>query len=118
MRLPAAKGQPGAAYFTLRARGGDAVLTGVSSPAAERVELHESRSEGGVTKMAPLPRVEVRSGEEVVFEPGGKHAMVFGLGPEVKPGGTVGLTFRFDGAEPVTAQAEVRSIAGGGHSGH
>ena len=118
VRLPAVQGQPAAAYFTLQASGGDAVLTGVSSPAAERIALHESRDEDGVSRMVPLARVEVESGTDLVFEPGGKHAMVFGLTADAKPGGTVALNFSFKGAPAVTAQAEVRSIAGGGHSGH
>lgn len=118
VRLPAVQGQPAAAYFTLQASGGEAVLTDVSSPAAERIELHESRNEDGVSRMVPLARVEMASGTDVVFDPGGKHAMVFGLGPEVRPGGTVPLTFSFAGAPPVTTEAEVRSIAGGDHSGH
>lgn len=118
VRLPAVQGQPAAAYFTLQASGGDAVLTDVSSPAAERIELHESRNQDGVSRMVPLAQVEVASGTGLVFEPAGKHAMVFGLGPEVRPGGTMPLNFSFAGAPPVRADAEVRSIAGGDHSGH
>ncbi|MFN3389486.1 MAG: copper chaperone PCu(A)C [Allosphingosinicella sp.] len=118
VRLPAAEGQPAAAYFTLEARGGDAALTAIDSPAAQRIELHESVTEGGVVRMLPLDRVAVPAGETVAFEPGGKHAMLFGLGPEVTPGGTVVLNFSFEGAPAVSAQAEVRSVAGGGHSGH
>ena len=118
LRLPAVEGQPAAAYFQMEASGGDAVLTGLASPAAQRIELHESVTAGGVVKMVPLTRVPVAAGETVTFEPGGKHAMLFGLGPDVKPGETVTLRLNFDGAPPVTTEAEVRSIAGGDHSGH
>ena len=118
VRLPAVEGQPAAAYFTMEASGGDAALTGMESPAAERVELHESVTRSGVVRMVPLARVPVAAGERVAFEPGGRHGMLFGLDPDVKPGETVTLRLNFDGAPPVTTEAEVRSIAGGDHSGH
>ena len=67
--VPAVPGGPGAGYFTLRGTGGGGTLQGIGSPRAERIELHETRSEGGMTRMAAIERVAVDG--EVRFEPGG-----------------------------------------------
>jgi len=103
--LPAAPGVPGAGYFTIQGGKADA-LVAVSSPAAARIEMHETASDArGVTSMRPL--AEVPLGDEVSFEPGGKHLMVFELGGNVRAGQAIPLTFRFRTAAPVTVAAQV-----------
>jgi periplasmic copper chaperone A len=117
VRLPAVPGRPAAAYFTLRAYNADIRLTGVTSSDAERVELHDTRMEGGIARMVPLADAVIAQGRELSFEPGGAHAMLFGLGDSVGPGGRVALTFNFDGAPSVDVQAEARAASGEGHGG-
>ncbi len=69
-----------AGYFTLRNdRDAALVLTGVTSPAARAVEMHETSSDGGMMKMRRLDEVVVGAGETVRFEPGGRHLMLFGV---------------------------------------
>ena len=114
--VPAVPDGPGAGYFTMRGIGGGGVLLTVSSPRAERIELHETRSEGGMTRMAAIERVAVADGE-VRFEPGGKHAMLFGVDPALKVGDRVSLTFTFEGAPAVTVEADVRG-PGQAHADH
>jgi periplasmic copper chaperone A len=114
--LPAIKGRPGAAYFTLHANTRSTRLIGVASPRIERIELHESRTEGGISRMAPLDR-PMFEGRRMEFKPGGRHAMLFGIDPTVAAGGKIPLTFSFEGAPPVTALAQVRA-AGDGDGGH
>ena len=105
VRLPAAPGRPGAAYFTLRAGDAD-VLTQVASPATPRVEMHESMDGAtGMASMRPLDTLALAPGEEVRFESGGKHVMLYDLDPALKPGGTIPLTLRFAKAPPVTVTA-------------
>ena len=58
--------------------------------------------------------VEFPSRGELVFEPGGRHAMLFGLSPKVKAGDRIPLTFSFNVAPPVTVDAEVRGAGGRG----
>ena len=107
--LPAATGRPGAAYFTLQAAA-PARLTGIDTARASRVELHEPG-------MRRVDSIALEPGEPVVFAPGGRHAMLFELDPSLRPGGRIALTFSFDGAPPVTAEAEVRA-PGDVPSGH
>jgi hypothetical protein len=110
--LPAVRGRPGAAYFTIRAAR-PVVLSGVSSPRAQRIELHESMAAG----MAPLQELSLQAGDRLEFAAAGKHAMLFGVDPRLKEGEQAPLTFTFQGAPPVTVQADVLG-PGGAHGEH
>jgi copper(I)-binding protein len=119
IRLPAAKNRPGAAYFRMEAGSEGTRLVGVSTPAARWIELHETQMKGSTAKMKRRKEIEFPSRGELVFEPGGRHAMLFGLSPKVKAGDRISLTFSFNVAPPVTVEAEVRSPADDGpHEGH
>ena len=118
VRMPAAKGQPGAAYFRLEGNIEGTRLTSITSPLVRRIELHESVEKNGVTRMEKRKEVDFPSRGALEFEPGGRHAMLFGIHKSVKPGGTVSLTFSFNTAAPVTVDAEVRDASGEAHKGH
>ena len=107
VRLAAVSGNPSAAYFTIAAGPRDTTLTGVSTPAAARSEMHESMKTGGMMSMAPVKLVAVRAGTNVAFAPGGKHVMLFGLKPDVKAGGTIALKLTFASGQSVDTQAKV-----------
>lgn len=116
VHLPAVKGRPGSAYFTLRSNAGEAKLLGVTSPKVSRVELHDSAMEKGISRMRRVESLAFSGSAE--FKPGGKHAMLFGLDPSLKPGAKVPLTFTFEAAPPLTVEATVHGPGGGGHAGH
>jgi copper(I)-binding protein len=107
VRLSAVPANPSAAYFTLKGGPKDETLTAVSAPAAMRAEMHESMGKGGMMTMTPLKLVAVRAGDSVTFAPGGKHVMLIGLKPDVKPRGTTPLTFTFASGKTATVQAKV-----------
>ena len=92
-------------------------VTGISSPSAARAELHESRQVGGLMKMAPLPRLAVAKGQMVMFQPGGKHVMLFGLDPKVKAGGTVRLDLKLADGSTASVDAKAVSAADGAPAG-
>ena len=115
VHLPAVKGRPGAAYFTLRTNNDPTRLTGVTSPSIERVELHDSVTTDGVSRMQKADSLTF--GDALEFSPGGKHAMLFGLDPALKPGAKIQLTFTFEPAPPVSVEASVHGPGGGSHSG-
>jgi hypothetical protein len=112
IRLPATGGQPGAAYFRLEGNIEGTRLTGITSPLIRKIELHETVEKNGVTRMAMRKEIDFPSRGALVFEPGGRHAMLIGINKSVKAGGTVPLTFSFNTAPPVTLDAEVRSLSG------
>jgi copper(I)-binding protein len=100
--LPGVAGRPGAAYFTLQANRAGIRFTGLSTPAARRVELHE-------TGMRPAGAFALSPDEPLAFSAGGRHAMLFELDPGLRAGARIALSFTFQGAPPVTAEAEVRA---------
>jgi periplasmic copper chaperone A len=118
VRLPAVPGRPGAAYFTLRAGVDTLTLDGIESPQVERIELHQTMTDPGrISSMAKIGEVEIPAKEIVRFAPGGRHAMLFGIDPSIKPGDRITLTFRLSPPVEIVAEAEVRG-PGESHEGH
>jgi copper(I)-binding protein len=107
VRLPAVAGRPGAAYFTIRGGAQADTLLAVSTPAALRAELHETMDHQGVKSMQPTRDLAVPAKGEVVFAPGGRHVMLFDLGPGVKPGGHIPLALAFASGKKLEIQAQV-----------
>ena len=119
VRLPAAKNRPAGAYFRMEAGSEGTRLVGISSPAVRWIELHETRMSGSKASMKRRKEMEFPSRGELVFEPGGRHAMLFGLNARVKAGDRIPLTYSFNVAPPVTVEAEVRAAGDEGpHEGH
>ncbi|MEP9361215.1 copper chaperone PCu(A)C [Sphingomonas sp. KR3-1] len=112
VRLPAVAGQPGAAYFALHGGAKPDTLLAVSTPAALRAEMHESmKGDHGMMAMTPLKDVALPAGEKLAFAPGGKHVMLFSIGPAVKPGQKVPLTLSF--ASGTTLHLEAKVVGAG-----
>jgi hypothetical protein len=118
VRLSPVAGQPSAGYFKIEGGAEGTKLVSISSPALRRVELHESMTGGGMAKMKPVKDVDFDYRGRIAFEPGGKHAMIYGMPKDVQPGGRIPLTFAFNVAPPITIEAEVRTAGGESHSGH
>jgi periplasmic copper chaperone A len=115
--LPAVSARPGAAYFTLTGSNEpNEALVGIESSRAERIELHRTVTSGSATSMEPVAEVPIGP-EERRFEPGGDHAMVFGIDPSIQAGGEMPLVFRFRSGRTVQVQADVLA-PGDVHSGH
>jgi copper(I)-binding protein len=109
--LPAVPGGVGAAYFTIGTNNDPSQLQAIASPRIQRMELHETREQGGQTGMRqlPPPGITFSPGEPLRFAPGGKHAMLFGVDPSLRPGDKVLLSFTVQPLrDPVTVEADVR----------
>lgn len=105
----AAQGDVTAAYFTLENPGRLAeTLAGMSSPAAERVELHRTAITGETARMEPVGAIQIPAGDRIAAVPGGLHAMVIGLRQPLRPGERVTLQFRFTQTGTIHVDAEVR----------
>jgi periplasmic copper chaperone A len=109
VRIAPIKGRPSAAYFTLHGGVTADRLVAVSSPKAATIELHENRMEGGMMSMQPLTGIDLPARGEIAFQPGGNHAMMFGLDPAVKAGDTLSLHFTFQSGAKVDAEAKAIS---------
>jgi copper(I)-binding protein len=103
---------PAAMYATFdnRSRSPD-TLEAVSSPAAERVEIHEQRQHEGNMTMHPLPALTVPAREQLRMAPGGVHIMFIGVRAPLVPGDSVRATFHFRSAGEVPVWAHVVSYA-------
>lgn len=95
VRLPAVKGQPAAAYFTLHGSGKDNTLISIATEYAIRSEMHESMKMGGMSSMKPVDHLPLPADGTLEFKPGGKHLMLYDVNPEIVPGRTLALTFTF-----------------------
>jgi len=107
---PAAAGTIGAGFFTITNSGRKPeTLISATSPIAARVELHQTSMSGGVMSMQRLDAgVTLPPGQSVVFAPGGRHLMVFGLKSALKAGDTLPLTLNLASGGRLQAKAVVR----------
>ena len=113
VRLPAVPGQPAAAYFTLHGGSRADRLVRIETALAQRTEMHASMTGAhNMAMMAPLAQIDVPAGTDVIFAPGGNHAMVYGLDKVVTPGTAVPLRFGF--ASGKTAEAEAKTVEASG----
>ena len=102
-------GGTGAVYVTLSNAGSQAdALVSASSDAAQTVELHEVKNEGGVMKMRPVSAIPVPAGGKTELKPGGYHIMLMGLKHDLKPGEKVPVTLKFEHGGEVHVEAAVR----------
>ena len=112
---PAAEGQTGAVYFTIKNDGkeGDKVLS-AESPAAAKAELHETSDENGVMKMRAVKEgAEVKPGASLAFKPGGYHLMLFDLKKPLEEGAMVPLTITLAKAGAINVDIKVEKTAPG-----
>jgi iron complex outermembrane receptor protein len=108
---PAAAGIPtGVAYLTITNNGPEEeVLVGARSPAAQRVEIHQTFMSEGMTRMRPLPQVTIMPGRSVKIAPGGIHLMLVGLKVPLAAGDEIPLTLVFREAGDVEVEIRVES---------
>lgn len=110
LRLPAVKGNPGAAYFTVAntAASGTISISAIAIAGAAKAEMHETKD--GAMRM--VDRVDVEAGSTVKFAPGGLHVMAFDLDHTLTAGGASILTATF--ADGSTAAVPLKLVAAGG----
>lgn len=114
VRLPAAPGRPGVAYFTVsQGSAAPRSIAAIYVEGAERAEMHETITDNGVSKMQPAKAVPIESGKSVQFKAGGLHVMLFGLGDTLKAGATTEITLTLDNGDKISAPARIEAIGGG-----
>lgn len=106
---PAQAGMNGVGFFTL-ANGGKTpvVLKGVESPAAGKVEIHQSAMNGAVMTMRRQDTVTIPAGGQVAFAPGGYHLMLLSLKSAQAVGQKVPVTLVFDNGRKAQVQLIVQ----------
>jgi periplasmic copper chaperone A len=111
---PTAAGMPmGVAYFTItNGTSADDVLIAASTPAAARVEMHETSFEDGMARMRPLREILVPAGGTVAVAPGGIHLMLVDLVQPLEAGSRVPLVLEFRTAGKMTVELGVEARGG------
>lgn len=111
----------GAGYLTVTNNGDRADrLVDADSPAADRVEIHRSIEEDGVSRMEHQDEgVKIPAGEEIAIEPGGYHLMLMGLDEPLSEDERIPVTLEFERAGSVEVELVVEPLAGADeHSDH
>jgi hypothetical protein len=108
---PASPGGAGAVYLTVMNHGqSDDTITGLSTPVADKAEIHRTVNENGVMRMDAVPTLAVKANDGIAFTPGGLHIMLTGLHQPLKLGDSFPLTLNFTHAGVVTVTVEVAPI--------
>lgn len=84
-------------------------LVSVSTPVAERAEIHQTQMVDGKMQMRPVPDgIPIPPKGTVTLEPAGYHLMLMGLKAPLQKGSTFGadLTFEHAGTVEVTFHVE------------
>ncbi len=86
-------------------------VASVQSAAFERVEMHESLTENGMTKMRPIDRLEITAGGKQTFAPGGKHFMLINPKAALRSGDVVAVRIKDSTGCETTASFKVSAGA-------
>lgn len=90
-------------------------LVTVTSPVAERVEIHQMAMQGATMRMHAVDGIDLPANQPVNLASGGYHIMLFGLRHPLKDGEQVPMTLSFADAshkrENLTVQVPVKPLA-------
>lgn len=89
----------------------DTRLVGMTSPIAERVEIHEMKMENNVMSMRAVPSLLLTAGKSLELKPGGYHVMLFGLHQQVKAGDSVPLTLIIEDGHKQRTSVTLKAVA-------
>jgi periplasmic copper chaperone A len=82
-------------------------LVAISTPAADKAELHKTEREGDILRMREAPMLDIPANDSVLLRPGGLHIMLTGLKAPLKAGTEFPLTLRFERAGPIEVEIRV-----------
>ena len=112
-RATAGASKNGAAYMTITDQGAPDRLTGVSSPVADMVQLHQTSDDHGTMRMRAVDGgLTLTPGQPVTLAPGGYHIMMMGLKAPLTAGSSFPVTLTFAHAAPLTVTVQVEAAGG------
>ncbi|HET7307073.1 MAG TPA: copper chaperone PCu(A)C [Gammaproteobacteria bacterium] len=99
---------PLAGYFTLHNNGTRPLkLTGATSPAFKRVQLHRSMTMHGMDEMKPIKAADAPAESTLTFAPGGYHLMMW-RSRRLKPGMRIPVTLKFADGQHLKVEFTVK----------
>ena len=87
-------------------------ITGVSTPAATRAEIHRSFMENNIMRMAHQAELVIGAGSDIAFKPGGYHIMLMQLTSPLKEGETITFSLSLKDGGTVSANSNITSLFG------
>lgn len=110
---PTAPGGAGVVYMIVMNHGtADDDLTGLSTPVADKAEMHRTMDMDGMSHMEAVADLPIKANGAVSFAPGGLHVMLTGLKQPLKLGDNFPLTLTFAKAGAITVTVSVQQIKG------
>lgn len=111
VRAPVPGTDKAVGYFVLaNYTGRTVVLEKIVSAEIRAVEIHETIDVDGLLRMRRLRQPHLGNGETWVFEPGGKHLMLFGVS---ELSAAPRFSFHFRDMPPVEVEFELQALLGG-----
>lgn len=108
-RATAPGARTGAVYLTLTAADRPDRLLSVTTPVADRAELHEIMQMEGMSHMHPVDALAVAPGKPITLAPGGTHIMLMGLHQGLAEGSAFPLVLHFEQTGDVSLSVAVRA---------
>ncbi len=107
---PGITGGNSAVYFQIiNSTETDDVLRSAEFNQAEKTEIHmSSLDENSVMMIKPQESVEVKSGSEVDFKPGGLHVMLINLNRDLNAGDKIKINLNFEKTGTITITAVIQ----------
>ena len=100
-----------AGYFSISNQTtADKELIAASSSGFGSIELHQHSHKDGMMKMEQVQSVVVAAGEQVHFQPGGLHLMMFDAKTSITTGQQIPLRLTFKDGQSIEVQASVSAI--------
>jgi copper(I)-binding protein len=88
-------------------------IVAAHSDAFADATLHETRMEGGMSRMRATPALRLAPGGSVTLEPGGFHLMLMQPRKPLHAGDEVAIAFTLEDGRSFSAPFEVRPVGGG-----
>jgi periplasmic copper chaperone A len=111
-RATAPTAPAGGGYLTITNRGTTPDrLVSTSSPAADKVQIHEMKMDGNIMRMREVEHgLDIAPGATVTLAPGSLHLMMMGLKGPLKQGTRVPLTLTFEKAGTIDVELAVEGM--------
>ncbi len=121
--LPATPDRPAAGYFTVEGGSAPVDLVAVTADLAQRVEMHQTVKEDGLTSMKELLRAPVPVQGKLEFKPGGNHLMIWNINGAAVRAGRLPMVFIFSNNDRIVFDLTIKTPdaaakAGEDHKGH
>jgi copper(I)-binding protein len=87
-----------------------AAVVSAESPQFGEVELHQSIMDNGVSRMRPVPRLEIPANGSAELRPGSYHLMLMQPKGPLAPGARVPITLKLESGQAITAEFVTRPV--------